>query len=108
MAITYRTYWSENVGELYCPVIECDRCGDIITDPGMAVICFPDAAGSLLTRENTRGRFEFRHKRTCFLRDERYPWDSLTNWLAQLNNNVTSDPTNDPAIHRTIKEKNAR
>lgn len=78
------------IGNLFCPVIECDACGELITNIGMGAVRW-DWRGDY----TDPGPVEFLHKRTCLPpiagRDHR-PWRELREFLDQLRNNVESDP----------------
>lgn len=76
-----------------CPVIECDRCGELITNMRMGAVVFVNGFD---VAPIYSGPIEFRHKRTCFPMSEREPWRELSEFLAQLVNNAWSDPREDP------------
>lgn len=79
-------------GGQLCPVIECDRCSELITHVGLGAVVTGQRLGE------SGGPIEFRHKGQCFPMTERRPWTELSVFLDQLRRNVESDPRADPEL----------
>lgn len=76
---------------LFCPIVECDRCGDPITNIGMGAVVWDWNEDHTATSP-----LEYRHKGPCFPMSERRPWRELREFLDQLRANAESHPG--PAI----------